>query len=130
MVIAITAVLAALLLSALAKAKQKAMSAACLNNQKQLALAWTMYADEHQDILVNMNNCDFANIPGQTQHPWRYQPPTAAYSTTLPVVPPQRSLSPAAWTQRKTQTLERAGNGAGRGLPDERLPVSRQSVDE
>ena len=91
-VIAIIAILAALLLPALAKSKQKAMSAACLNNHKQMALCWLMYADDNQDILVNANNFDNANIPGQTQHPWRYQPPTAYYSTTLPVVPAQGSL--------------------------------------
>jgi prepilin-type N-terminal cleavage/methylation domain-containing protein len=70
-VIAIIAILAALLLPALAKAKQKAMSATCLSNHKQLALSWVMYADDNQDILVNMNNFDNANIPGQMQHPWR-----------------------------------------------------------
>jgi prepilin-type N-terminal cleavage/methylation domain-containing protein/prepilin-type processing-associated H-X9-DG protein len=91
-VIAIIAILAALLLPALAKSKQKAMCAACLNNHRQLALSWIMYADENQDMLVNMNNFDNANIPGQTQHPWRYQPPTAYYSTTLPVVPPRGSM--------------------------------------
>jgi prepilin-type N-terminal cleavage/methylation domain-containing protein/prepilin-type processing-associated H-X9-DG protein len=51
-VIAIIAILAALLLPALAKAKQKAQGIACLNNTKQLALAWLMYADENNDRLV------------------------------------------------------------------------------
>jgi prepilin-type N-terminal cleavage/methylation domain-containing protein len=91
-VVAIIALLAALLLPALAKAKQKALFAACLSNHKQLALAWMLYADENQEVLVNMNNYDNANIPGQTQHPWRYQPNSPFYSTTLPVVPPQAGL--------------------------------------
>jgi prepilin-type N-terminal cleavage/methylation domain-containing protein len=91
-VIAIIAILAALLLPALAKAKQKALAATCLNNHKQLALSWIMYADDNQEILVNMNNFDNANIPGQLQHPWRYQPPTTYYSTTLPVVPPKGTM--------------------------------------
>ncbi len=45
-VIAIIAILAALLLPALAKAKDKALTAACMNNQKQLGLALTMYVSD------------------------------------------------------------------------------------
>ena len=48
-VIAIIAVLAALLLPALAKAKPKAQGIQCLNNHKQLALAWRLYADDNND---------------------------------------------------------------------------------
>jgi prepilin-type N-terminal cleavage/methylation domain-containing protein/prepilin-type processing-associated H-X9-DG protein len=51
-VIAIIAILAALLLPALIRAKQKAQGVQCFNNHKQLALAWRMYAEDNNDLLV------------------------------------------------------------------------------
>lgn len=48
-VIAIIAILAALLLPALAKAKAKAQRTACLNNQKQIGLSFTLWAGDHND---------------------------------------------------------------------------------
>ncbi|MGD0086618.1 MAG: prepilin-type N-terminal cleavage/methylation domain-containing protein [Verrucomicrobiota bacterium] len=50
-VIAIIAVLAALLLPALARAKQKGQQTVCINNSRQQALAVYMYADDHGDLL-------------------------------------------------------------------------------
>jgi prepilin-type N-terminal cleavage/methylation domain-containing protein len=51
-VIAIIAILAAMLLPALSKAKLKATMATCRSNQKQLALAWTMYATDNLDVMM------------------------------------------------------------------------------
>jgi type II secretory pathway pseudopilin PulG len=50
-VIAIIAILAALLLPALAKAKTKAQQIGCLNNYRQLQFCWQMYIDDQQDNL-------------------------------------------------------------------------------
>ena len=52
-VIAIIAILAALLLPALAKAKQKALGIACMSNTKQVAYAMIMYAGDYGGFFVN-----------------------------------------------------------------------------
>ncbi len=51
-VIAIVALLAALLLPVLNKSKLKAHGIGCMNNHRQLALAWRMYSDDNNDVLL------------------------------------------------------------------------------
>src|SRR6516165_5730988 len=51
-VIAIIAILAAMLLPSLAKAKTKSQGISCLNNTKQLTLAWRLYSDDNSDKLL------------------------------------------------------------------------------
>jgi prepilin-type N-terminal cleavage/methylation domain-containing protein/prepilin-type processing-associated H-X9-DG protein len=63
-VIAIIAILAAMLLPALAKAKMKTKGIQCMNNGKQLMLAWKLYSDDFNEWLL-------AGITGGTVNPKR-----------------------------------------------------------
>jgi prepilin-type N-terminal cleavage/methylation domain-containing protein/prepilin-type processing-associated H-X9-DG protein len=55
-VIAIIAILAAMLLPALAKAKAKAQQVQCVNNSRQLMIAWRVYAEDHNELLLSCLN--------------------------------------------------------------------------
>src|SRR5437667_4454000 len=61
-VIAIIAILAALLLPALARTKTKTQGISCMNNLRQLMLAWRLYAEDQNDILLACLN----GLPGRT----------------------------------------------------------------
>ncbi|HOX57802.1 MAG TPA: prepilin-type N-terminal cleavage/methylation domain-containing protein [Candidatus Paceibacterota bacterium] len=51
-VIAIIAILAALLLPALGRAKQKALLTRCLSNNRQMMLGWNMYSADYNELLL------------------------------------------------------------------------------
>jgi len=65
-VIAIIAILAALLLPSLIKAKMKAQGVQCMNNHRQLALAWRMYADDNRDVLVYASDDQTPTLTAQS----------------------------------------------------------------
>jgi len=75
-VIAIIALLMAILIPTLNRAKEQGKRAACLNNLRQLVLAWTLYADDNDDKIVNGNtSTGSANKDGTC---WVYWPGRSA----------------------------------------------------
>jgi prepilin-type N-terminal cleavage/methylation domain-containing protein len=62
-VIAIIAILAAMLLPALGRAKSKAQGIQCMNNHRQLTLAWINYANDNKDHFL-------ASAPGNDIPAW------------------------------------------------------------
>ncbi len=97
-VIAIIAILAAMLLPALSKAKTKAMLTNCIGLQKQLTLGWGMYADDNGERMVYSS--PLGGAPGLV--PWRWDIP--------PIAPaPVPGVSPEKWQELVTQAGYKQG---------------------
>ena len=78
-VIAIITILAALLLPALALSKSEALRIQCVNNQREMIVAWSLYSGDNREALV-LNGGDTSQI-STTAHLWVYggnhgDPPT------------------------------------------------------
>src|ERR1700733_6568706 len=73
-VISIISILAALLLPALARAKQKGQQAACLSNLKQISLAFAVYISDSGGRFPDRRDLK-ASLPGG-YHPWTTWPPS------------------------------------------------------
>jgi type II secretory pathway pseudopilin PulG len=69
-VMAIIAILAAILLPALAVAKTEAVRIQCVNNQREMVMAWTMYSGDSREVLV-LNGGD-GNTTSEIAHLWVY----------------------------------------------------------
>jgi prepilin-type N-terminal cleavage/methylation domain-containing protein/prepilin-type processing-associated H-X9-DG protein len=69
-VIAIIAILAAMLLPALSRAKTRAQRISCTGNLRQLAFAWVMYATDNGGQLT----CNYPILSGSVPHPENWYP--------------------------------------------------------
>ena len=83
-VIAIIAILAALLLPTLAQSKSQAIRVKCVNNERQLGIALTMYADDFRDYFPMYS--DWGDWGGPGPAPAGTPAGTGAYTTGAPVL--------------------------------------------
>jgi prepilin-type N-terminal cleavage/methylation domain-containing protein len=102
-VIAIIAILAALLLPALNKAKLKAYGVTCMNSHRQLCIAWQMYSDDNQ-----------GKLPYASEYPWNPATFDAAWITgTLDYNPNNPSNWDPALTIEKSPLWPYCGKSHG-----------------
>lgn len=71
-VVAVIAILAAMLLPALARSKESARAVVCVNNLKQLGLAWQMYPLDHNEWLTPNNPANLWGPDGKWLPSWAY----------------------------------------------------------
>src|SRR5258708_993074 len=95
-VIAIIAILAAMLLPALARAKQKGQRAVCLSNLKQIGLAFSIYLNDHESRFADRRDLK-SSLPGG-YHPWTSWPPSDPRGGWAAIVLKDSGASLSVWS--------------------------------
>ncbi len=101
-VIAIIAILAAMLLPALAAAKQRAWTTSCISNLHQIGLAMRMFADDNNEFLSRIRRPNLMGhrlIPDTHKHGWMEQIVSYASATPTSITVP--ATSSCRWPTRR-----------------------------
>jgi len=105
-VIAIIAILMAVLMPALGRAREQGKRAACENNHKQLMLAWVLYADDNGDRIVCGDAGEYGQPAGERYWVQR------DYLTTLTRKQKEDAIRAGAlWPYTKTLKVYHCGTG-------------------
>lgn len=104
-VIAIIAILAALLLPALGKAKLKAQGIACMSNHRQLSMAWRIYSEDNNDRLLYASESRDPDKLWTTNYAW--------VTDTLDFNPANPSNWDPDFTIKKSPMWPYCGNNLG-----------------
>jgi prepilin-type N-terminal cleavage/methylation domain-containing protein len=134
-VIAIIAILAGMLLPALSKAKEKTKGVECMNNGKQMSLAWRLYADDHDELLIKSldssatpeNNKRVLLVPGNLNYnsdPMNYDP-----DRTVARSPLQKYLGSNYKVWRCPSDIGTVRNNLGQRVPRVRSQSMSQVFD-
>lgn len=94
-VMAVIAILAGLLFSALSRAQQLAERTACLSNLRQIGMSCLMYLDDHSDRFPDRRDLK-SSLPGG-YHPWSSWPPSDPRSGWAAVVLRNEDATPEVW---------------------------------
>ena len=97
-VIAIIAILAALLLPALTRAKQKAQGVLCMNNTRQLTLAWIMYANDNREFVCGVDNSQTTGGPNN----WATNGVSGLMSDYFQCIDPAPIMAAQLWPYTKS----------------------------